>query len=105
MLATSAAATSSIRVLPSRKKVKIGNATVVDGSSSTPVTKNTSQKTQMQAAPQQKSNIETVQTPDITTGPFEEAMALYRANNYQDAYRKFEQVLAGNPQGKKAAED
>ncbi len=88
------------RVTPDKKKVKIGSAPVVNG-------EETAAQASVATAPKVEEvqpQVKTVVTPDLTSEPFNQAMQQYQAKKYQDAYRGFEQVLAGNPQGKRAAE-
>lgn len=91
----------SVQVRPVKKKVKVGNATVVDGGSAPQPASTSSVSPAPQSSP---AEVETIAVPDATAEPFSQAMQQYRAKKYQDAYRGFEQVLSENPQGTRAAE-
>ncbi|WP_028584262.1 tetratricopeptide repeat protein [Desulfogranum mediterraneum] len=102
VVAAASGSSGLARVLPLEKKVRVGSARVVDGAGST-----SKPSTQVQAATgttSPKPSVETVITPDETAGPFAKAMQQFQAKKYQQAYGELEQVLAGNPQGKRAAE-
>lgn len=93
----------TVRVTPDRRKMRVGSGKVVStaaASSGTPASQPASPPTVDRA----KKEVQVVTTPDTAAGPFSRAMALYKAKKYKDAYRMFEQVLAGNPKGAKAAE-
>ncbi len=96
---TATSGSQLVKVRPGKKKVKIGNASVVNGGASAQASRGAASKRE-KAQP----SVETVVTPDVTSEPFAQAMQQYQAKNYQDAYRGLELVLSGNPQGKRAAE-
>ncbi len=88
-----------VRIQADRRKRKVGSDQVVVA--------------QPAAAPQQKKipAVQKTSRPEtaVTTQPvpagdlFSQGMAEFKAGKYKDAYRIFEQVLAENPSGKKAA--
>ena len=50
------------------------------------------------------ASVETVTVKDTASGPFDQAMARFKAGDCKEAYRLFEQVLANNPSGSQAAQ-
>jgi len=99
-----ASQTALVRVTPTAKKVRLSSAPVVDGTTAQPQKAVSQASTSKPAAKPAQAKIETVVTPDVTAEPFIQAMQNYQAKKYQEAYQGFEQVLSGNPQGKRAAE-
>ncbi len=99
-----AAGGETVRVVPDRRKTRVGSGKVVSAAAGTaaPAASRTAPK--KPAVEKPGSKVEVVTTPDATAEPFSRAMALYKAKKYKDAYRLFEQVLSGNPRGAKAAE-
>ena len=89
-----------IKVIPDRRKVRLGSAPVAAATgtagSVSPSARPADQKT--------ASSVQTVITPDTVSGPFDQAMGKFKNKKYKDAYRGFEQVLANNPRGEKAAQ-
>ncbi len=101
-----ASSASFVKVHPSGRKIRISNGRVAQ--STQPVPK--AGKSPAAAAAgkktvkKQSSSIETVHSKDTASGPFEKAMAEFRAKKYKDAYGDFEQVLSRNPRGEQAAQ-
>ncbi len=102
-----ASGSSFVKVLPTKKKIRVGNGHLVE---STPNTSSTPHQSSPKAtAPKtntktpKKSSVETVQSPDKASGPFAKAMAEFNARKYKAAYGDFEQVLSRNPRGEQAA--
>lgn len=96
-----------VKVVPVERKVRVSSGTAAAVSSSS--------KTVSAVAPRRReglsqekekkaSSVQTVIAPDTVSAPFEQAMAKFNAKQYKDAYRGFEQVLANNPKGAKAAQ-
>ncbi len=98
-----AATGSPVKVRPERRKVRVGSGKVVSAAAGTTAT-GSSGPAPSPSVEKSQGSVQVVTTPDTTAGPFSRAMALYKAKKYKDAYRMFEQVLAGNPKGAKAAE-
>ncbi len=98
-----AATGSSVRVMPERRKVKVGSGKVVSAAAGADTSKASGTRPES-ASGQRQTEVKVVTTPDTTSEPFSRAMALYKAKKYKDAYRLFEQVLSGNPKGARAAE-
>ncbi len=88
-----------VKVHANKKKIRVGSGKVVDDGSQTKKTTQTAA-----ATPQKRNSVQTVTTADTVSGPFSEAMGHYRNKKYKEAYRSFEQVLANNPRGHRAAE-
>jgi len=107
MAATSGS--SFVHVVPRKKKIRVSRARVQDAApaavatatkpATVQETKSTSKKVVAAAQP-------TVAAPAASTGsgPFARAMTEFKNRNYKKAYQDFEQVLASNPKGAKAAE-
>ena len=93
-----------VTLRPKAKKVRMGSGTVVNETqspSSAPVEtaeKAPAEKAVVVAAPVSQA------APAEGTDLFDQAMASFKAGKYEDAYKNFDQVLAGNPQGAKAAQ-
>lgn len=94
-------AAAFVKVLPERKKVRVSTGSVVSASPavSKPVT-----QAAVPASARPASTVQTIVTPDVVSGPFDQAMAQFKKKHYKEAYQGFEQVLANNPRGKKAAQ-
>lgn len=91
-----------VKVRAGRKKIRVSSAEVVNGGS--PGQQPSARQQAGKKASSPKPTMETVTTPDVTSGPFDKAMQQFAEKKYQAAYRNFEQVLAGNPQGSRAAQ-
>ena len=101
-----ASGSSFVKVLPTKKKIRVGNGRLAPPSRNTATVhqskpKATASKTSTK--PAKKSSVETVQSPDKASGPFAKAMAEFKAGKYRTAYGDFEQVLSHNPRGEQAA--
>ncbi|HEB70802.1 MAG TPA: tol-pal system protein YbgF [Desulfobulbus sp.] len=106
MAASAVPGPSIIRVTPQIRKMRVSS-----GQGTTePVAEKPSRTTEtIPTAPHSqatgnKASVQTVVTPDTVSGPLEQAMAKFKKGQYKEAYRGFEQVLASNPRGKKAAQ-
>ena len=103
VVAAGAAGTGFVTLQPSARKVRIGSSTVVD---SAPVTQQAPEKAAV-ARPAPEKQVVAAPAPAAPaagTDLLSQGMNSYKAGNYKDAYRTFEQVLSGNPQGGKAAQ-
>ena len=100
-----AASPSFVRVLPAGKKVRVGNGRI----RGTSETKATVKKTEQTAAASKTTrkkpvpSVKTIHADDIASGPFDKAMAEFKAKKYKAAYADFEKVLSRNPRGEQAA--
>ncbi len=93
--------TAFVKVVPQKRKVRIGTGSVV----STPpaASKNVNQAASSGSG-KSAASMQTVIVPDVVSGPFDQAMNQYKKKQYKKAYQSFEQVLANNPRGAKAAQ-
>jgi tol-pal system protein YbgF len=94
---------------PSGRKVKMGTDTVVEAPARAVQAKPTSSAsatTTVPAAEMPEKTVVPAAKPVRDSGGdiFSQAMTAFKAGKYKDAYRGFEQVLAGNPEGAKAAQ-
>ncbi len=105
VMAASSTRSGFVKVTPATRKVRVGSAPVVSASSPTqPAPKSNSNSAPPKQDKKATSTVQTVVTPDTVSGPFDMAMAKFKGKEYKDAYRGFEQVLANNPRGEKAAQ-
>lgn len=88
------AAGSVINIVPAGRKVKIGGRRKAARASVSPTAKSSPRK----------NGVAATAPPVRGMDLFSQAMKQYRAKKYADAYKTFEQVLAGHPKGDKAAE-
>ncbi len=106
MAATAVSGTSLVKVTPKIRKMRVGSGRVV----SAPVAEQPVRTTETKPAATRPEkgktggSIQTVVVADTASAPFEQAMAKFKNGQYKEAYRGFEQVLANNPRGEKAAQ-
>ncbi len=105
VVAAGAASGKLVTLQPAARKVRMGNGTVVEAApegQQTPAaaTSNpaTAEEKQVVAAAAASA------APATGTDLFSQGMDSFKAGEYKDAYRTFEQILSGNPQGGKAAQ-
>lgn len=106
VMAAEASKTSFVKVNPENRKVRVGAGRITSGSD-TAEPSSTAPSKSVDAGPEKEragSSVQTVVAADTVSGPFEQAMAKYKNGQYKEAYRSFEQVLANNPRGEKAAQ-
>ncbi len=97
---------SFVKVLPTKKKIRVGNGRLVQPDQNTATVHQARSQTtapKTSAKPPKKSSVETVQSPDRASGTFAKALAEFKAGKYKKAYGDFEQVLSHNPRGEQAA--
>jgi len=107
VMAASAVPTGSfIRVTPQIRKMRVGSGQAAAAMIAANPSRTTEAKSVAARPEKGKTNasVQTVVVPDTVSDPFEQAMAKFKNGQYKDAYRSFEQVLAGNPRGEKAAQ-
>ena len=106
MAASAAPGTSLVRVTPKIRKMQVGSGQVVSApiAEKQPRTTETKPAAARPGSGKTGASVQTVVAPDTVSGPFEQAMAKFKNGQYKDAYRGFEQVLASNPRGEKAAQ-
>ena len=90
-----AASGDFVRVLPDGKKVRLDGSKKIEAASASPASTFAAADQPSLSAP-----VENVGGGDM----YSQAMELYKAKRYTEAYKNFEQVLAQNPQGDEAAE-
>lgn len=104
-----AAGTSSndlVTLRPTSRKVRLGNGTVEETAS---------ERQQASAASTGAANTESASEKQVVAAPssaapaagtdlYSQGMESFEAGKYKDAYKTFEQLLSGNPQGGKAAQ-
>lgn len=100
--ASSSGGNRSVRVKPSTKKKTVSSGQVAP---SAPAQKTQPAASATASAPKKSvAAVEKVTTPDLASEPFAKGVSLFDGKKYKEAYRTFEQVLATNPKGGKAAE-
>jgi len=105
MAATSGA--SFVRVVPDKRKVRVGRGRVRDAApaATSVVGAKTKPEKITKPAPKTVAAKEiTAQSAAPASGPFSKAMAEFKNGNYKKAYQDFEKVLTSNPKGTRAAE-
>ncbi len=97
-----------VKVTPTKRKMRVNNLKVVaasPGKGNKPAKEKVAPgSAQKKKGASREDKVQTVEVPDTTSAPFSEAMQLFKTKKYKEAYKRFEQVLAGNPKGAKAAE-
>lgn len=95
-----------VRVTPSAKKVQVGTGKVVSAAPVAGPAQETKQKSSAPPASDRStdSSVQTVAATDTASDPFDRAMEKFKSKKYKEAYHDFEQVLANNPKGEKAAQ-
>jgi len=107
MAATSGA--SFVRVVPDKRKVRVGRASVRDMASAPaakPVAaaKKTPEKSAGPAPETVAAKEKAAQSAAPASGPFARAMAEFKNKKYKKAYQDFEKVLTSNSRGAQAAQ-
>jgi tol-pal system protein YbgF len=107
VMAAGSGGTGFVTLRPDARKVKIGSQAVVESVPSRP--RPTSPAVREVPAPQAEEKTvapgkPAPAAPAAGGDALSQAMRLFKAGKYKDAYKGFEQVLAGNPAGAKAAE-
>ena len=100
------AGTSFVKVVPAKRKIRIGEGGLVESNRTTagaPQSKPKAKAPETETKVTKKSSVETVKSPDKVSGPFARAMAEFKAGKYKKAYGDFEKVLSRNPRGEQAA--
>lgn len=91
-----------VKVTPAGRKVRLDSAPVAATTKASQVSPGGARQETQKAT--STSTVQTVVTPDTVSGPFEQAMGMFKNKKYKKAYRGFEQVLTKNPRGEKAAQ-
>ena len=97
---------SLVHLRASSRKTRVGQGRTVAAASAParPAATSSAGTEQPVAEKKPAATVETVTATDTASGPFDQAMARFKAGDYKEAYRLYEQVLANNPSGRQAAQ-